>query len=73
MAHLNLWHQPIVFDQVFCTLLRGFIYPMHKKLNFECIFASVFVDVQKWIFRLLLSLQYLNLAGTNLIWTRTNL
>ena len=32
-----------------------------------------FVSVQKWIFRPLLSLRYLNSAGINLNWTRTNL
>ena len=32
-----------------------------------------FVSVQTWILRPLLSLQYLNSAGINLNWTRTNL
>ncbi len=39
----------------------------------KCILASVFVSVQNWIFRPLLSLQYLNSAGINLNWRRTNL
>jgi hypothetical protein len=39
----------------------------------KCILASVFVSVRNWIFRLLPSLQYLNSAGINLSWKRTNL
>ncbi len=39
----------------------------------KCILASVFISVQNWIFRLLLSLQYLNSAAINLNWRRTNL
>ncbi len=37
----------------------------------KCILASVFVSVQNWIFRPLLSLQYLNSVGINLNWRRT--
>ena len=32
-----------------------------------------FVSVQKWIYKPLLSLQYLNSVGKNVNWTRTNL
>ncbi len=39
----------------------------------KCILASVFVSVRNWIFRPLLSLRYLNSAGINLNWRRTNL
>jgi hypothetical protein len=39
----------------------------------KCILASVVVSVRNWIFRPLLSLQYLNSAGINLNWRRTNL
>ncbi len=38
-----------------------------------CILASVFVSVQKWSFRPLLSLRYLNSSGMNLNWAIINL
>ncbi len=44
-----------------------------ENILFACILASVFVSVQKWSFRPLLSLQYLNLSGMNLNWVRMNL
>ncbi len=44
-----------------------------ENILFACILASVFVSVQKWSFRLLLSLRYLNSLGMNLNWGRINL
>ncbi len=44
-----------------------------KNIPSKCILASVVVSVWKRIFRPLLSLRYLNLAGMDLNWARTNL
>jgi hypothetical protein len=48
-------------------------FPDIENILFACILASVFVSVQKWSFRPLLSLQYLNSSGMNLNWARINL
>jgi hypothetical protein len=48
--------------------------PIHiQNIPFGCILASVFVGVRKSMFRPLLSLQYLNSAGMDLNWARSNL
>ncbi len=44
-----------------------------KNIPSKCILASVVISVRKRIFRPLLSLQYLNSAGMDLNWARTNL
>ncbi len=44
-----------------------------QNITCESILGSVFVGVQKWMFRPLLSLRYLNSAGINLNWVRTYL
>ncbi len=45
----------------------------YKNIPLKCILASVVVSVWKRIFRPLLSLRYLNSAGMDLNWARTNL